>query len=88
MEFFYCCHHHVHTEGLWDSLYMPHKPENCNQWQADKDKRYDKKKKARVSGSILPPIISPLDKMKFLLATKCKISPSDIDEMVKDGSLK
>ena len=27
------CKHHIHTEELWDGLYMSHKPEDHESWK-------------------------------------------------------
>ena len=38
------CKHHAHTEGLWDGLYVSHKPENHESWKEEKNQRYGKRK--------------------------------------------
>ena len=66
---------------------MSHKPEEHAKWQAEtKEKRTGKSKKAKA-GSTNPPTLSLSDKIKSILTTTCKISRSDIEEMLNITSL-
>ena len=56
------CKHHVHTEVLWDSLYMSHKLEYHDSWKEEKNQRYGKKKRSKTIDSTPPPILSLSEK--------------------------
>ena len=81
----YWCPHHTGPQKTWPGMYMPHKPEDHDKWQAKKDERYPKKKKAPSEAT--PTKLTLSDKMRSALATKMCLTPQALEEMMGDPDL-
>jgi len=96
VEWFWCPHHHL--EGVFDGLYMPHKPEDHDKWKAEKERKrveWKKQKENASTGSTngektttnsasTQQKMKLSDKMKAVLMTKFNCSDEDAKNLVGD----
>jgi flagellar biosynthesis chaperone FliJ len=81
----YWCTKHVHPNGAFNGLYCTHKPEdhdewkaNRNAWKKDKDKKDGNPTESRTKS------LSVSQKLKSVLCTKLMLSDEDAEEICKD----
>ena len=83
LTWWWCPKHKV--EGSYDGLYVRHRPENHDEWQARKEER---KKQNSSSSSTQKTGVQKLtmsDKLKSALMTKCDFSESEINDLLKES---
>ena len=69
-------------EGVFDGLYVRHKPEDHDAWQQRKDERKTQSK-SQQSEQPATQKLTMSDKLKTALLTKCKLSASELDALVE-----
>ena len=81
----YWCSKHKRPNGAFDGLYCTHKPEdhdewkaNRNAWKKDKDKKDGNPTESRTKS------LSVSQKLKSVLCTKLMLSDEDAEEICKD----
>ena len=97
VEWFWCPHHRL--EGVFDGLYMPHKPEDHDKWKVEKERKraeYNKNKGSssgnsnNASGtndakpSTSTQKLKLSDKMKAVLMTQFNCSVEEAKNVVGD----
>ena len=79
LTWWWCPKHKV--EGSYDGLYVRHRPEDHEDWQARKDERKRQKSSSSSNQQVESQKLSMSDKLKSALMTRCDLSESEVDNL-------
>ena len=83
LTWWWCPHHKL--DGVFDGLYVRHRPEDHNDWKKKKNDRRKPGASTDDTKTSVPQKLSMSDKLKSALMTKCALSESEFNDLIAES---